>query len=206
VLHFAGSVAYSVEGFIEKNNDTLYTDLEALMAASDAPLVPDLFDASLHADAARDEEEAAEALAAAASSYSAGSGSGAAGAGDAGHMSPAGAAFGGAGKGGFGGGSGGAAGASAGGAKTSSTATIASRFKQSLGALNATLLATTPHYVRWCVMPCDGGSRVSAAAGHRGRSTKLLPRCCFTPPHPLTPHLLTPTPLLPPRAASSPTS
>jgi len=144
VLHFAGSVAYSVEGFIEKNNDTLYTDLEALMAASDAPLVPELFDPSLHADAARDEEEAAEALAAAASSYS---GSGAAGAGDAGHMSPAVSAFGGgAGKGGFGGSGG------AGGAKTSSTATIASRFKQSLGALNATLLATTPHYVR-CVKP-----------------------------------------------------
>lgn len=28
VLHFAGEVQYYVEGFLEKNNDTLYTDLE----------------------------------------------------------------------------------------------------------------------------------------------------------------------------------
>jgi hypothetical protein len=28
IKHFAGEVSYTVEGFLEKNNDTLYTDLE----------------------------------------------------------------------------------------------------------------------------------------------------------------------------------
>lgn len=38
VLHFAGEVQYYVEGFLEKNNDTLYTDLEVNPPTFPVPL------------------------------------------------------------------------------------------------------------------------------------------------------------------------
>lgn len=56
--------------------------------------------------------------------------------------------FGGSGAAGAAGG-GAAGGGGGGGGRTQSTSTIASKFKRQLGALNDTLLATTPHYVRW---------------------------------------------------------
>jgi myosin V len=46
VFHFAGEVQYYVEGFLEKNNDTLYTDLEMLMHSSTFAFLPQLFSQS----------------------------------------------------------------------------------------------------------------------------------------------------------------
>jgi len=43
VQHFAGRVRYNVEGFLEKNNDTLSTDLEDLLRASDDPFMRELY-------------------------------------------------------------------------------------------------------------------------------------------------------------------
>ena len=43
ISHFAGAVTYCVEGFIMKNNDTLYPDLKELMAASEFPFVREIF-------------------------------------------------------------------------------------------------------------------------------------------------------------------
>jgi len=114
VLHFAGEVTYSVNGFIEKNNDTLYTDLEELMMTSQFQLVRDVFDDSAlddgHTNTPIPEGDTPSATKTPAKT------------------------------------------AAAPKQKTSSVATIASKFKTQLGALNDTLLATTPHYVR-CVKP-----------------------------------------------------
>ncbi len=38
VFHFAGEVQYYIEGFLEKNNDTLYTDLEVRLCSRISPL------------------------------------------------------------------------------------------------------------------------------------------------------------------------
>lgn len=44
--HFAGEVTYCVTGFMEKNNDTLYTDLEELMRFSNFNFVTEVFAAT----------------------------------------------------------------------------------------------------------------------------------------------------------------
>ncbi len=49
VKHFAGDVTYEIQGFIEKNNDSLTEQLLVLMGASTSPLVKEVF--SLAADA-----------------------------------------------------------------------------------------------------------------------------------------------------------
>ena len=43
IRHYAGSVSYSVVGFLEKNQGTLPDDLAELMRASDNPLLQSLF-------------------------------------------------------------------------------------------------------------------------------------------------------------------
>jgi myosin-5 len=116
VVHFAGEVAYCVDGFIDKNNDTLYTDLEELMVASSQQMVREIFDDAAIGDA--HEEDSASTPVPATSSAAA---------------KPA-------------------AGAAASQQKTQSTSTIASKFRRQLHALNETLMATSPHYVR-CVKP-----------------------------------------------------
>jgi hypothetical protein len=131
VLHFAGEVGYNVTGFIEKNNDTLYTDLEELMAASDFSLIRDIF-----GDLGPGDDDAGAAAAAAAHGHVAAPAPTGGGPSDAGHLSPAVKAV----------------KATAAKQKTQSVSTIASKFKTQLAALNDTLLATTPHYVR-CVKP-----------------------------------------------------
>lgn len=54
VLHFAGEVSYSVSGFLEKNSDTLYTDLEELMVKSSYPLAAEIFSSDPAAEAAEE--------------------------------------------------------------------------------------------------------------------------------------------------------
>lgn len=41
--HFAGDVVYKVEGFLEKNKDTLFQDLKRLMYSSHNSVIRDLF-------------------------------------------------------------------------------------------------------------------------------------------------------------------
>ena len=120
VLHFAGEVSYCVVDFIDKNNDTLYTDLEQLMVGSSQPLVAEMFD---DAGLAAAEEALGE---------EAGGWTPSAAGDDAGHASPAAKKV----------------VASAVKPKSQSVSTIASKFKAQLGLLNETLLATSPHYVR----------------------------------------------------------
>uniref|UniRef100_A0A915E6G7 Uncharacterized protein n=1 Tax=Ditylenchus dipsaci TaxID=166011 RepID=A0A915E6G7_9BILA len=43
ITHYAGEVTYSVNGFIDKNKDTLFQDLKRLMYNSDAPLLKEIF-------------------------------------------------------------------------------------------------------------------------------------------------------------------
>ena len=43
VKHFAGDVTYSVNGFLDKNKDTLYGDLINLMAGSNDTFIAELF-------------------------------------------------------------------------------------------------------------------------------------------------------------------
>lgn len=43
VKHFAGEVTYCVDNFIDKNNDTLYSDLKMLMQCSSRPFVCEIF-------------------------------------------------------------------------------------------------------------------------------------------------------------------
>lgn len=43
IRHYAGAVCYEVAGFIEKNNDALHSDLEALLDESKDPFVKELF-------------------------------------------------------------------------------------------------------------------------------------------------------------------
>lgn len=45
IKHFAGSVTYHIDNFIEKNNDTLTQDLKAIMITSDSAFVRDIFSA-----------------------------------------------------------------------------------------------------------------------------------------------------------------
>jgi myosin heavy subunit len=126
VLHFAGEVHYCVDGFIDKNNDTLYTDLEELMTSSSFSLVRGIFDDAAMGDSHTDSAPAT------------GHGFGANRDTDdgAGHSSPTVKVV----------------AKAAAKAKTQSVSTISSKFKTQLTALNDTLLATSPHYVR-CVKP-----------------------------------------------------
>uniref|UniRef100_A0A915PTP0 Myosin motor domain-containing protein n=1 Tax=Setaria digitata TaxID=48799 RepID=A0A915PTP0_9BILA len=43
IIHYAGDVTYSVDGFIEKNRDTLYQDLKRLLYNSNNPLLREIF-------------------------------------------------------------------------------------------------------------------------------------------------------------------
>ena len=43
VAHFAGTVTYHIDGFIEKNNDTLFPDLLMLMQVSKLPFMREIF-------------------------------------------------------------------------------------------------------------------------------------------------------------------
>ena len=43
VVHFAGQVTYSIDGFVEKNRDQLHADLRELMRASLKPFMAELF-------------------------------------------------------------------------------------------------------------------------------------------------------------------
>ena len=54
VVHFAGKVKYYVEGFLEKNNDTLHADLEDMARASKSPFVAGLFAVDVEDPAAAD--------------------------------------------------------------------------------------------------------------------------------------------------------
>ena len=132
VLHFAGEVTYCVKEFIEKNNDTLYTDLEKLMIGSDNTLIHDMFDDD--AMAASEEALLYEQSLAGGGHEVVGSGSAAD---DAGHLSPAARK---------------SIPSVSSKSKTQSVSTIASKFKLQLGLLNETLMSTTPHYVR-CIKP-----------------------------------------------------
>lgn len=123
VLHFAGEVNYCVDGFIDKNNDTLYTDLEELMTGSKFELMRMIFDDAAMGDAHAESSSTP-------STPMPGGGD------DSGHASPSVKAV----------------AKTAAKGKTQSVSTIASKFKTQLGALNDTLMATSPHYVR-CVKP-----------------------------------------------------
>jgi myosin V len=128
VLHFAGEVTYCVKEFIEKNNDTLYTDLEKLMIGSDNSLIHDMFDDDA---LAASEEALLQEQTLTSSGHEGGSTEE-----NAGHLSPAARK----------------SIPSISKAKTQSVSTIASKFKLQLGLLNETLMSTTPHYVR-CIKP-----------------------------------------------------
>jgi myosin VI len=54
IRHYAGAVCYQVEGFIDKNNDALHGDLEALMLESADPFTKSLFEKKSNA---ADEED-----------------------------------------------------------------------------------------------------------------------------------------------------
>jgi len=43
IKHYAGDVVYSVDGFVDKNNDLLFRDIKSTMAASTNPIVVDCF-------------------------------------------------------------------------------------------------------------------------------------------------------------------
>ena len=43
IAHYAGKVAYSVAGFIDRNRDTLPEDMRMLLASSKNPLLARLF-------------------------------------------------------------------------------------------------------------------------------------------------------------------
>lgn len=43
IAHYAGSVTYEVDGFLDKNRDTLAVDLVAVMRLSELPIIEELF-------------------------------------------------------------------------------------------------------------------------------------------------------------------
>jgi myosin-1 len=43
ILHYAGEVSYSVDGFCERNRDVLFPDIIMLMQSSSAPFLVSLF-------------------------------------------------------------------------------------------------------------------------------------------------------------------
>jgi len=43
IKHFAGDVIYTVDGFIEKNNDLLYNDVSYMMNTSSNPFIREMF-------------------------------------------------------------------------------------------------------------------------------------------------------------------
>ncbi|GBG26943.1 Myosin-12 [Hondaea fermentalgiana] len=51
IVHFAGEIVYTCADFIKKNRDTLYPHVEAILAASKAPLVGQLFPGQARAEA-----------------------------------------------------------------------------------------------------------------------------------------------------------
>uniref|UniRef100_A0A8C9TUG2 Osteoclast-stimulating factor 1 n=2 Tax=Scleropages formosus TaxID=113540 RepID=A0A8C9TUG2_SCLFO len=50
IHHYAGKVAYTAEGFCEKNRDVLFTDIIELMQSSEIPFIKALFPANLNAE------------------------------------------------------------------------------------------------------------------------------------------------------------
>jgi hypothetical protein len=125
VKHFAGRVMYSVEGFLEKNNDTLYGDLEDLMRTSEAPFVRELF-----VGPGGGEEEGGASSVSSSSTRAAGVAAG----GGATPFSATGSS------------------SSSSGSGSGGTSTLASKFKSQLQQLYDTLLTVKPHYVR-CLKP-----------------------------------------------------
>ena len=122
VFHFAGEVQYYIEGFLEKNNDTLWADLEALMHSSEFDFMPHLFSQSSSSELPVD---APSPTISRTTSAAGGSGSKPAQSSALARVKVE---------------------------KTRSINTIASTFRRQLNALEQTLLATTPHYVR-CIKP-----------------------------------------------------
>jgi myosin heavy subunit len=51
VVHYAGDVAYNVEGFLSKNKDTLLNDLDEIGSTSQSEFVRELFAADKQASA-----------------------------------------------------------------------------------------------------------------------------------------------------------
>lgn len=46
IRHYAGAVTYSINGFLEKNRDTLHADMQQLMQGSTNQLLADMFEPS----------------------------------------------------------------------------------------------------------------------------------------------------------------
>ena len=125
VVHYAGDVEYEVDGFLDKNKDTLYEGLLELMSISEVGFIAMIF---------------GEALKACSDDGGGGGGAGRGG----------GRGAGGRGAGGRGGGAAGGGGAS--GGSKSRKISLGGQFKDQLNKLMDTLNTTNPHYIR-CVKP-----------------------------------------------------
>jgi myosin heavy subunit len=172
IKHFAGDVTYTVNGFLEKNNDSLQEDLMELMVCSTNPFIQNAI-VSIGMDIPGNEEEPGfigdinpdKVVKTAGGSLS----MSARAVGDSDAMkrgtnkeqsSPAAdskkmtavgrrtSAM----SGGGGGDGGGGGGAAAGGKKLATTVTVSFQFRSQLDILLATLRATSPHYIK-CVKP-----------------------------------------------------
>ena len=131
VAHFAGRVTYTVDGFLEKNSDSLSPDLADLLNGSSEPFVVSLFDSEGVADSSGGAGGTNSASftptpnAVAARSRAASDASGLGGSGQS---------------------------EKGGGRSSGRTATILQKFRSQLSSLHEVLVSTTPHYIR-CIKP-----------------------------------------------------